>query len=132
MLTYSGRGYGPAFAANYDAIMERLRGGEDILIVAGPDDVCAPLLCEKEPHCHNESVTTRDRQSADAIAALLCRPIVPGEKISLTPELLMRLRAAFSSGRIRRACEGCEWHSLCTTTAAEGYSQARLISHRLL
>ena len=126
MLTYSGRGYGPAFAANYDAIMDRLRDGEDILVVSGPDDVCAPLLCEKEPHCHNESVIVRDRQAADAIAPLLSRPIITGEKISLTPEILMRLRAAFAAGRIRQACEGCEWHPLCTSIAAEGYVEAKL------
>ena len=130
MLTYGGRGYGPVFAANYDVIVERLGRSEDILVVAGPDDVCAPLLCEREPHCHNESVTTRDRQAADAIAALLSRPIAPGEKIDLNAELLTRLREAFSSGHIRQACEGCEWHSLCTTISAEGYRQTRLTSHR--
>ncbi|RUZ88238.1 DUF1284 domain-containing protein, partial [Mesorhizobium sp. M7A.F.Ca.US.006.01.2.1] len=54
-LTYVGKGYSPAFTANYDRVAERLSRGEDILLVSGPDDVCAPLLDEPEPHCLNES-----------------------------------------------------------------------------
>ncbi|WP_292282104.1 DUF1284 domain-containing protein, partial [Mesorhizobium sp.] len=51
LLTYVGKGYSPAFTANYDVVVKRLAGGEDILIVSGPDDICAPLLSESEPHC---------------------------------------------------------------------------------
>ena len=64
LLTYVGKGYSPAFTANYDAIAERLSRGEDILLVSGPDDICAPLLDEPEPHCLNEGVIERDRLAA--------------------------------------------------------------------
>ncbi|WP_439343967.1 DUF1284 domain-containing protein [Vacuolonema iberomarrocanum] len=60
LLTYSGKGYSPAFIANYDAIAARLSKGEDIVIVCGPDDICAPLLSDSEPHCWSASVTERD------------------------------------------------------------------------
>lgn len=120
MLTYGGKGYTPAFAANFDAIIARLGASEDILIVAGPDDVCAPLLCEKDAHCHNESVTKRDVLAAEAIS------IYPGETLTLTAERIAALRTAFASGTIRQACAGCEWHALCTEIADEGYGQTRL------
>ncbi len=42
MLTYVGKGYSPAFCANYDAVLARLSAGEEILLVDGPDSVCAP------------------------------------------------------------------------------------------
>ncbi len=45
MLTFVGKGYSPAFVENYDRIAGRLSEGEDILLVDGPDDICAPLLC---------------------------------------------------------------------------------------
>ena len=38
LLTYVGKGYSPAFTANYDAIAMRIEQGEELLIVSGPDD----------------------------------------------------------------------------------------------
>ena len=31
LLTYVGKGYSPAFTANYDKMVKRLAGGEDVL-----------------------------------------------------------------------------------------------------
>ncbi|MDQ0474847.1 DUF1284 domain-containing protein [Labrys wisconsinensis] len=126
MLTYAGRGYTPAFCDNYDRIVERLGAGEDILLVAGPDDVCAPLLREAAPHCHLDRVTRRDALALAASAEILRRPLAPGEVLSLDPALLDTLRAAFAAGTSRAACADCEWADLCTRLAAAGFAGTRL------
>jgi hypothetical protein len=128
LLTYAGKGYSPAFTANYDVIARRIAQGEDIVIVAGPDDICAPLLNEEEPHCLRESINERDRLAAQDLGDLLTGPIEAGWKIVLDAGLLLRMRDAFSAGSVRKACDGCEWHTLCSSIAAESYRDALIPS----
>ena len=128
LLTYVGKGYTPAFTANYDVIAGRLSEGEDIEIVAGPDDICAPLLGEREQHCWNDNVTERDQLAARDVSKLLARvnPIAPGTTLSLDAQTLGKLRDSFATGTIRQACAGCEWAGLCSTVAAGGYGGVRI------
>ncbi len=126
MLTYVGRGYTPAFTANYDVIIGRLGAGEAIELVAGPDDVCAPLLTTTAPHCHNESVIERDRLARLAVADLLAPGLDLTRPFRLDPAMLATLRSAFSTGQIRPACAGCEWSDLCDSVAQSGYAGASL------
>jgi len=126
MLTYLGKGYSGAFTANYDRIVERLGSGEDILLVAGPDDICAPLLHDRQEHCFFQSVVERDESAARAVEDLIGRPVRPGERLSLDAETLSRMRAAFRTGATRQACNGCEWRDLCSGIADGGYKNARL------
>ncbi|CAB4325054.1 MULTISPECIES: DUF1284 domain-containing protein [unclassified Brucella] len=118
MLTYIGKGYSPAFVENYDAIAGRLSEGEDILLVDGPDDICTPLLCGGDCHCHDESVTLRDRHAIEAVSHLLQISLYAGKPFHLGTERLTHLRKAFTAGTIRKACEHCEWSTLCTRIAA--------------
>ncbi|CAN7409076.1 DUF1284 domain-containing protein [Mesorhizobium sp. LjNodule214] len=126
VLTYVGKGYSAAFIANYDRIAERLRRGEDVLIVSGPDDICAPLLGEPEPHCLRESAAERDLLAARDVEQLLARPIRVGARFSLDAATLASMRAAFSAGLTREACQGCEWSGLCTTVAINTYRDTRV------
>lgn len=126
LLTYVGKGYSPAFIANYDAIAARIDAGEPVLIVAGPDDICAPLLSNADPHCHRESVTDRDRDAAQAITSLLSQPVSPGAHLTLDAKTISRLRTAFSDGGIRKACVGCEWSKLCGEIAADAFRSVRI------
>ncbi|OBQ70710.1 DUF1284 domain-containing protein [Mesorhizobium erdmanii] len=126
LLTYVGKGYSAAFVANYDVIAKRLGRGEDILIVLGPDDICQPLLSEVDPHCRRDSAAARDELAARDVGKLLGRPIRAGARLSLDAAMLAGLRAAFSAGVTREACQGCEWASLCTTVAAGGYRDVRV------
>jgi hypothetical protein len=129
MLTYVGKGYTPAFVANYDRLARRIAAGEPILVVAGPDDICAPLLRPGGPteiHCHDEGVADRDRRAARAVAALLGTPIAPGARLRPDDALLSKLRAGFAAGRIRSACSACSWSALCDQVSAEGYRGARI------
>ncbi|MBN9363547.1 MULTISPECIES: DUF1284 domain-containing protein [unclassified Devosia] len=122
LLTYVGKGYSAAFTANYDAIAARIGDGEDVLIVAGPDDICAPLLGDADPHCHRDSVVERDRLALRDLGELLEAPPGLGERLALEPALLRQMRDAFATGRTRAACAGCEWHGLCTGISARGYA----------
>ena len=127
LLTYVGKGYSAAFTANYDAIAARIGDGEDVLIVAGPDDICAPLLKEEaEPHCQQDSVAERDERAAESVAALLGPPMLAGTRLELDPAHLETMRRAFSTGQTRAACQGCEWSKLCDAIAASDYRDARL------
>lgn len=126
LLTYVGKGYSPVFTANYDGIAERLSRGEDIVLVAGSDDICAPLLYEPEPHCLREGAAERDRQAAEDVEALLARPIRDGARLDVDAPTLIRLRQAFSAGHVRKACGGCDWSVLCGAVASGGYRDTRL------
>ncbi|MBZ9851974.1 DUF1284 domain-containing protein [Mesorhizobium sp. CA14] len=126
LLTYVGKGYSPAFTANYDNVVKRLGEGEGVMIVSGPDDICAPLLGEPEPHCLRESAAERDRLAARDVGALLNRPIQAGDQIVLDAPSLAGMRKAFSAGLTRQACSGCEWSRLCDAVAASGFSDTYL------
>lgn len=126
VLTYVGRGYGAAFTANLDTIARRIAAGETVRLVAGPDDICAPLLHADDPHCTRAGPERRDRHAARSLAPLLGRPLAPGDTLVLDAALIARLRAAFADGRARRACVGCQWAPLCSAVAAENYAGARL------
>lgn len=124
MLTFVGKGYTPDFVANYHAIAKRLSAGEAIMIVEGPDDLCQPLTHAADAHCFGESVNGRDAQAAEAVSVLLLHPIQPGTVITPDAALLARLRQAFLQGAVRKACEGCEWSSLCDSVAMRDYAGA--------
>ncbi|MEI9404299.1 DUF1284 domain-containing protein [Mesorhizobium argentiipisi] len=126
LLTYVGKGYSPAFTANYDKVVKRLGEGEAVMIVSGPDDICAPLLGEPEPHCLRESAAERDRLAARDVGAFLNRPIRDGDMLVLDASSLAGMRKAFSAGLTRQACSGCEWFGLCDAVAASGFSDTYL------
>ncbi len=121
LLTYVGKGYSPAFTANMTAIAGRLASGEEIEIVEGPDDICAPLLNDTVAHCHRSSVTDRDVRAAEDVGRLLKVPVLPGSRLLLKKPDLRRLRAAYAADRLRSACGGCEWKELCGGIAADDY-----------
>jgi uncharacterized protein len=126
MLTYVGKGYSPAFVANYDEIAGRLAAGEDMVLVAGPDDICAPLLGTDDCHCFRTSVTERDARALEAVSEILAQPLAPGSRIVLDKEMLASMRDAFTTGQTRQACRACEWFELCSSVAASGYAGAKI------
>jgi hypothetical protein len=121
MLTYVGKGYSSAFTTNYEVIIRRLRRGEDILVVSGPDDICSPLLESVGPHCLRASVTERDRLAAHDVGKFLACRVEAGHRITPDPGFLHRMREAFASGHIRNACIGCEWNGLCSSVMANSH-----------
>ncbi|MDX5595356.1 DUF1284 domain-containing protein [Pseudovibrio sp. SPO723] len=127
MLTFVGKGYNPAFTANYVRIVERLNTGEDIRLVAGPDDICQCLIAtEDEPHCFNDSVNERDASAIEQVQKVLGRALPMGEAFSLSGPEIAKLRAAYQEGRMQQACGGCEWQETCRTIARRGFPGACL------
>ena len=124
LLTYLGKGYTPAFVANYERIVARLNDGEAIEIVEGPDDICAPMLGEQGHHCHNASVRLRDKQALEAVTRELDLGNDGGE-IRLVSGDVERLRSAFRAGTLRAACEACEWSEFCTVIARTNFRGCR-------
>lgn len=121
LLTYASKGYSRLITANYDLIAERIARGEDILIVDGPDDICAPMLDDAEPHCWRQSVIERDHLAAHELDRILPMPIRTGTSLSLGQNILRRMRTAFAEGSGRQACMGCEWWELCSSIAADAF-----------
>ncbi len=117
MLTFVGEGYTPAFTANYRRIAERLSAGEEIEIVSGLDDICAPLLSEASAHCLLPGPKARDEAAAEAVGRLLGMRVDEGARLIPDKALLKRLRRGFAADTIRNACEDCEWSELCSTVA---------------
>ncbi|WGD29937.1 DUF1284 domain-containing protein [Ancylobacter sp. WKF20] len=125
LLTYVGRGYTPAFVAQYSAIVARLNAGEGAVLVEGPDDICAPML-DSGHHCREPRITTRDALAREAVAAALGQAVAPGDTIPLDAATVARLRENFAAGTIRAACAACQWDGLCSNIAAGGFSRTRL------
>ncbi|WP_082553723.1 DUF1284 domain-containing protein [Altererythrobacter sp. Root672] len=126
ILTYVGRGYSPAFTVNMTAIAGQISGGEEIEVVEGPDDICAPLLGDGEAHCHRPGVTGRDVRASEDVGRILQRPVRPGSRFKLEPHHLIRLRASFADNQVRSACGGCEWNELCNSISANGFADTIL------
>ncbi len=122
LLTYAGHGYSPAFTANFDVLTARLKTGENIVLVEGPDDVCAGWFGDPEAHCRRGSITVRDAAARAELSQLL------GQDIAGLTHLppLDELRAAFAAHSVRTACLACEWHDLCSGIAKDGFSGTRM------
>jgi uncharacterized protein len=128
MLTFVGEGYTPAFIRNFEEIARRIATGEETIeIVDGPDDLCAPLLLESDCHCRSARIAMRDHQAGEAIGPLLERPIRAGEQLILSHEQLRALREAFAAGKIRQACNGCQWRPLCNAISCDRFKETRLV-----
>jgi Uncharacterized conserved protein len=126
LLTYVGKGYTAEFVENYDRIAERLSAGEDILIIDGPDDICEALMGEAEPHCLRDSVRLRDSQAAADLSDFLNGEVSIGLGMLLHTARVDEMRKAFAAGLIRKACQGCEWSTLCNEIAANSYDGVRI------
>ncbi|MTI18998.1 DUF1284 domain-containing protein [Rhodobacteraceae bacterium RKSG542] len=127
MLTFQGDGYSPRFTVNYKRVIDRLNKGEEIEIVKGPDDVCAPLLKEElEPHCHNLSVLDRDARALEMVSEVLEEEIKVGSVLESTPTLVKKLRLAYASGPLKNACNGCQWTNTCDTVVLGNYKSTIL------
>ena len=124
LLTYRGVGYSPDFVDNFDDLCRRLTAGEDVSLVEGPDDICAPLCAAEGAACHclAASVTARDALARAALADDL-----PADgTLTLTPTRVAEWRQRFAGGQIRAACAGCPWFDLCSDVAQSGFRGVRV------
>lgn len=135
MLTYVGKGYSAAFVENFDHLIVRMneaiaQGDCQIEIIGGPDDVCAPRLCDPDDtacHCHDADILETDRLALRDLEKIpQIGKIDIGSKVRLTQELINTLRTCFKNDLIRTACRNCEWFDLCSDIAGTDFSEGKL------
>ncbi len=126
MLTYVGKGYTPGFTVNYDRVAERLNCGEEIEIVFGPDDICAPLLADEAAHCFKDSINKRDAKALALVTEWLGQATQTGSRIAPDKAFIEKLRSGFQQGHLRSACSGCEWMSLCDRVSTSDFCGVKI------
>lgn len=124
MLTYIGKGYTTVFTENFTALMQEINAGaKDIEIVQGIDDICATRInnpLDSDCHCYEDRIQDRDTQAMSDLG------ISYGDIITLSREKLAKMREDFKTGKIRTACQSCQWQDLCTTVAKQDYKESIL------
>ena len=122
-------GYTPAFTENYNKIIDALKSHDiDMEIVAGKDDICAPLTPQNYDgyHCDDDEVLDRDRAALHDINAQLDLNLSIGSRLTISADYLEQLRAQFKSNNVRTACANCSWHSFCTDIADSDFKDTKL------
>lgn len=130
ILTYRGLGYTPEFVANMSDIVSQIAEGRPVVLLPGPDDICAGLTVEARKACDHDCARP-ETMALDVLAIEAVRPFLPDLDAAgfvLKGDDISRLRAAFASGSIRSACLRCRWSDLCDGIAAEGFAGTRLHS----
>lgn len=131
MLSYVGQGYSDTFTRNFDRCCAAIDAGALVLIVAGADDLCAPMLNTEGNHCLNASCAQRDRQALLSASEVLGLELAVGMQTRWTAEMIERMRLAFKHGVVRAACQRCEWETLCSDAAGDDFRSARLVGYEL-
>lgn len=70
ILTFVGHGYSRAFSDNYKAVVQRLNAGEPVVLVDGPDDICAALIKE-------DAIRIASRAVLPSVILLRLRSLMP-------------------------------------------------------
>lgn len=131
MLTYIGKGYSQSFTDNYDRIINQLNmGDKTIELINGPDDMCAPRLCDENDtncHCRENHIDDIDQEALSDIRKMPeFMDLQVGHRIQITENLIKSLRKAYKDNTIRTACIGCEWKDLCDGIAHDNFKGTKL------
>jgi len=108
---------------NFSDIVRRIAAGEEVEIVAGPDDICTTLLGTADTHCSEPSIVAKDDAAFLAVFEALGSDL---QHVRLDAATIASLRRRFAEGSIRSACTGCSWYNLCSRVADDGYVGATL------
>lgn len=128
-VTFTGRGYSRRFERDFRRVVARMNDNEEMVIVAGPDAICASVKDCADSHCHEERIVARDRAALAEISALTGRTLEIGSRLKPHDLFTARHRTAFADGTIRTACADCQWSDLCDIIAADGF-RATLLDRR--
>ena len=128
VLTYKGHGYTEKFCENLTDIADQIKAGREVVLVSGPDDICAGLStdCRSQVKHDCKAMTTRliDRAAVHAVQKHLQRDLTIANPISL--EEIASLRTVFLEAHMRTACTICSWKSLCDDIAASDFEHCVL------
>ncbi len=115
-LGFEGKGYSPAFVANFQAIADELRapGGDDveIQVVSQTDSICEPCPNKQDQLCVTEAkIQTLDRAHAEELS------LKAGDQLSWG-EAKGRISKQISIEDFHRICAPCSWKALGVCEAA--------------
>ena len=99
---FKGKGYSPAFVKNMQCVINRLKTGCDITMVAGLDDICAPCPERIGNRCRSE---TRVTAFDSAVLSGFCLE----RKTYSYAEIDRILITHLSEPVYNTICSGCEW-----------------------
>jgi uncharacterized protein len=129
MLTYSGLGYSHEFTANMSEKIGRVRNGAPLILIEGPDDICAGMskaCAHATGHdCRGADILSMDLTARNAVETVLKRNLAVAKPVSAADIDL--LRTAFANSALRAACQGCSWFEICTTIAANKFTGTHLM-----
>jgi hypothetical protein len=100
-----------------------------MVIVGGPDAICASVKDCAGSHCHEERIAARDRAALAEISALTGRRLTVGSRLMPHDVFTALHRTAFRDGTIRSACAECQWKELCDQIADHGFRKTLLDTH---
>lgn len=104
LLGYRGMGYSAAYAANMNAVHERLRTEPEttVALVEGADDLCSCFPADQPYHCDSGTVSRRDALVLERLG------LQPGQSLAWS-ELLRLLAEKVSPADLPAWCASCPW-----------------------
>ena len=126
-LTYAGRGYSKEFERGFNQVVERLNKNETILVVSGPDEICASIEGCSDSHCREMRNSRRDELALEDISSHIGDTIKVGSEISPSRLFNEKFRSSFQKRSIRRACLDCQWSKIRDQIADSDYSSSLLM-----
>lgn len=106
LLGFQGMGYSPEFVAHMTDVHQHLRNSPDteILLVAGPDDLCERFPDDQPNHCKDANIDERDRSVLQKIG------VQAGDKVTWR-DLQQRIKGRLEPRDIPNLCSTCPWRS---------------------
>ncbi len=128
ILTYKGEGYSLAFVENMTRQVEAIRSGRPVMLVEGPDAICAGLTqtcrADVQHDCGAADTRRLDGLAQEAVTRLLGRDHAMAHTLSAKDIAL--LREHYASGAIRAACKDCSWKAFCDQIVGEDFAGTML------
>ena len=128
VLTYRGAGYTERFVARMTALVEAINAGAPVVLMAGADDICAGLTdkcrVDVQHDCRADKIRALDKLAVEAVSGVLKRDLTLANPLG--KDDVAKLRQAYATGSIRKACHGCSWVGFCNQIVAEKFSETLL------
>ena len=126
-LTFAGRGYSKEFERDFAQVIDRIKRNETILVVSGPDEICASIEECSDSHCREARISNRDELALEDISSHIGKPLKVGSQISPSQLFGDKYQSSFQQRSIRRACFDCQWANMCDQIADANFSSSLLM-----
>jgi len=110
---FQGEGYSKEYVENLRNIVDKAKGGEEIEVVGGADDVCRACPSLKEDKCTHKNSADLEISNLDNIAIKFLN-VAKGEK--LTWSSIKNKVNLVPKEWLTAFCKGCDWENVCKRT----------------